>query len=161
MAERRLMDSGPKTVTVSSGSFEPNQQIPRKHTCQGENSSPHLNVSNLPGDARAFAIVMDDPDAPRGTFTHWLAWNVPADRADLPENVDLSELGADEGKNDFNETGYGGPCPPSGRHRYFVRVYALSERLDLPRGARRPDLEAAMDGKVVAWGELMGTYEKS
>jgi hypothetical protein len=101
-------------------------------------------------------MIMDDPDAPVGTFTHWTVWNIDPKTALIPENTSIGT----EGANDFGDTGYGGPCPPSGTHRYFFKLYALSEKLQLPPGASRQQLEQAMEGKIIQQTQLMGTYSK-
>lgn len=151
----------PKTLTLESSAFPNGSEIPREFTCQGADVSPPLRIGGIPGDAAALALIMDDPDAPRGTFTHWTFWDLPPNVTDLPRDVDVESLGASEGMGDFGSPGYGGPCPPSGSHRYFLRVYALREPLGLEKGASVDDLRRAMEGKMLAWGELMGTYRKS
>lgn len=152
---------GPKNVQVSSPAVLQGRPIPPRHTCSGEDVSPLLRVAGIPPNAKALAVIMDDPDAPRGTWLHWTAWNLPATTKELGEGVDVAKLGGREGLTDNGDTGYGGPCPPPGKpHRYFFKVYALSETLPTGAGARLADLEAAMKGKVLAWGELMGTFQR-
>ena len=143
--------------TVTSPAFAEGQPIPRQFTCDGDDVPPALSVSDPPQGPRSFAIIMDDPDAPRGTFTHWLAYDIPADG-----NV-LHTAKAKTLKNDFGRTGYGGPCPPPGHgpHRYFFTVYALDvPSLEL-RGRSRADLEAALEEHTLATARLMGRYERS
>lgn len=150
----------PQSLSLTSSAFRHGEPIPREFTCQGDDVSPPLAWAGVPREARALALVMDDPDAPRGTFTHWTWWDAPADAKSLAKGEPAAKLGAKEGRTDFDATGYGGPCPPTGSHRYFFRLYALREPLGLPAGARVADVWKALDGRVLAWGELMGTYRK-
>ena len=140
-------------MQLSSSAFKDNQAIPREYSCDGANKSPELLLSDAPAETRGLVIIVDDPDAPGGTFLHWLAYNIePTNR--IPENASLGTQGA----NDFGNKGYGGPCPPSGTHRYFFRVYALDNTLDLPAGAALEAVEEAMKGHVLAETQLIGTY---
>jgi len=148
-------DSGMK---ITSPSFQENAFIPSKYTCDGENINPPLAVSDVSADAKSLALIVDDPDAPVGTFVHWLVWNIPPSVSEIKEG-NLSE-GSVQGTNDFGKREYGGPCPPSGTHRYFFRLYALSQELNLPEGARREELEKAMEGKIIDTAELVGRYSK-
>jgi Raf kinase inhibitor-like YbhB/YbcL family protein len=136
--------------------------IPKKYTCDGADVSPALNWHEAPTGTQSFALIADDPDAPVGTWTHWIIWNIPAKTSALPEGVPKvgdSGDGARQGKNDFKRIGYGGPCPPSGNpHRYFFKLYALDAKLDLKAGASRGELEPAINGHLLAHTELMGTY---
>lgn len=150
-----------KTVEVSSRGFGQEGAIPRKYSCQGTDVSPPLDIANLPEGTKAWAIIVDDPDAPGKTFLHWTAWNLPADTTSIPEGADIGELGGREGTTDFGDVGYGGPCPPSGTHRYFFRVYALDDELDVPEGANIDELREAVGEHALAYGELLGTYAKS
>lgn len=152
--------AAPKTLRVTSTAFADGDPIPREFTCQGEDVSPPLAVGGVPPGAKSLALIVDDPDAPRGTWTHWTAWDLPSATRTLPRGVDVAKLGGREGLNDSHGVGWEGPCPPSGTHRYFFKVYALAAPLGLPRGAKRPDVERAMADKVLAWGELMGRYAK-
>lgn len=130
-------------MQLTSGAFEETQAIPREYTCDGMNQSPELKISDAPGGTRSLTLIFDDPDAPGGTFLHWLAYDIePTDR--IPENASPGT----QGVNDFGKRGYGGPCPPSGTHRYFFRVYALDSTVDLPPGSGRRDVEGAMEGHV-------------
>ena len=151
-------------IQVTSGSFQTNQVIPKKFTCDGENLSPSLAWSNLPVGSKSLAIVCEDPDAPAGNFLHWLIFNIDPVIGGLPEGVSekSSVIGlALQGKNGFGKVGYGGPCPPRGAtHRYFFRIYALDKTLELNSGAARPDLAKAMQGHVLGEGELMGLYSR-
>ncbi len=140
---------------ISSGS-----EFPKRNTCDGSDVSPPLAWQDAPAGTQAFALILDDPDAPSGTFTHWLLWDLPASTTQLPENLPKSgEIfgGGKQGRNDFGRTGYGGPCPPPGKpHRYFFRLYALDRPLGLRAGAGRGELERAMHGRVLGQAELMG-----
>ncbi|HVL47261.1 MAG TPA: YbhB/YbcL family Raf kinase inhibitor-like protein [Candidatus Thermoplasmatota archaeon] len=146
-----------KSLTPRSPAFAAGGPIPPRHTCEGDDVAPAIEFGPRPVGTCAVALLVDDPDAPRGAFTHWVAWNLPADLDALPEGADVTALGGLEGRNDFADVGYRGPCPPSGTHRYFFKVYALDALLDLPRGARRSTFEDAIAGHVLAWGETMGT----
>lgn len=143
-------------MDIKTPAFSPEGSIPREYTCDGENKNPELQISETPSEAKSLVLIVDDPDAPGGTFLHWLLYNIdPADR--IPE----ASAPGTEGANDFGKTAYGGPCPPSGSHRYYFRLYALDSTLDVPAGADRSEVERAMKGHVVAEAELMGTYSRS
>jgi len=144
-------------MKVTSTAFTEGGNIPSKFTCDGPDLSPPLKVEGAPAEAKALLVVVDDPDAPSGLFTHWLVWNLDPKSGSIPED---GAPGGTEGKNDFGKTGYGGPCPPSGSHRYYFRVYALDQPLNLKSGARRKEVDAAMKGHVIAQGELMGRYAR-
>jgi len=144
-----------KTLTVKSSSFESNGSIPAKYTCTGANISPELTITGIPDGTKSLALIMDDPDAPKGVFVHWVMWNIPV-RDKIAEG---STPGA-EGKNGKNENKYTGPCPPSGTHHYHFKIYALNVKLDLPISTDKEALLKAMDGHIIASGELIGTYEK-
>lgn len=149
---------------LETKAFPKGGEIPRKYTCSGEDVSPALSWSGAPQGARSFVLVVEDPDAPSGTFTHWIVYDLPAETRQLPENVsktgDLSG-GGRQGGNGFRRTGYGGPCPPPGKaHRYFFRLYALDSTLNLPSGASRQEVESAMRGHVIAQAELMGKFAR-
>jgi len=138
--------------------------IPVPYTCDGQDLSPPLRWDDVPPTTQSFALICDDPDAPRGTFVHWVLFNLPADRRSLPEGVPGDRVLADggiQGKNDFGNFGYGGPCPPSGSHRYFFKLYALDRALDLPPGATKSQVITAMQGHQVAKAELIGNYQRS
>lgn len=150
-------------LKVISAAFKEGESIPRQYTCQGVNISPPLEWSGVPKAAKSIAIIADDPDAPSGTFTHWVLYNLPADKIGLIENTPPAETlpgGGMQGENDFHKTGYGGPCPPSGTHRYFFKIYALDSELSLKAGASKTDVEQAMQGHIIAQGQLMGRYQK-
>jgi Raf kinase inhibitor-like YbhB/YbcL family protein len=144
--------------TLTSSAFAPGGMIPPRYTCDGENLSPPLSWSSPPIGTDSLALIMDDPDAPVGTFTHWLAWGIAPEARGLAEG----QAGPVEGRNDFGLTGYAGPCPPPGhgRHRYVFRLYALESKLGLPAGASRQKLEQALKGHVLAVAELVGAYER-
>ena len=151
-------------LTVSSLAFSNGDRIPAKFTCQGQDVSPPLAWGNPPAGTRSFALIVDDPDAPAGIFTHWVLFNIPADSRTLPEAVPAqAELsgGARQGKNDSGRTGYYGPCPPpGGQHRYQFTLYALDKMLDLAAGASKKQLLSAMQGHILAQGRLTGTYQR-
>ncbi len=155
---------GGARLAVESSSFAPGAAIPRRHTCDGEDVSPALSWSGAPESTRDFAVVCEDPDAPGGTFVHWVIWGIPKSAASLPEGIATGDhvagfASACQGTNGFRVRGYRGPCPPPGRpHHYHFRVYALGERIDLPAGSTVERLRAAMSGHVVAEGEIVGTY---
>jgi Raf kinase inhibitor-like YbhB/YbcL family protein len=155
-------------LTLTSPAFSNEETIPRQYTCDGADQSPPLRWTGAPPETQSFALIVHDPDAPRGDFTHWVLFDIPADMAEIPEGAapDGVGTGAERrrgGTNDFGKEGYGGPCPPPGhgRHRYFFTLYSLDRgNLGLGRGARRAEVEAAMQGHVLAQAQLMGTYER-
>jgi len=144
-------------LDITSGAFAEGDTIPRRHTCEGEDVSPPLAWTGVPEGTRSLALIVDDPDAPVGTFTHWLAWGI-----DPGGTLAEGEAAPREGRNDFGEVGYRGPCPPPGhgRHRYFFRLYALDTELDLEPGASRDELERSLEGHALETAELMGGYER-
>ena len=143
---------------LESSAFENAQAIPSRHSCEGEDLSPPLRWSNLPEGTRSLALVVDDPDAPGGVFTHWVAWGLDPGAEGLGEAQSVSR----EGRNGFGTTGYRGPCPPPGhgRHRYVFRLYALDSEPELTAGAAKTELERAIEGHVLTTAELVGTYER-
>ena len=147
---------------MTSTAIREGQPIPKQHTDDGRNLSPPLQWGEPPTGTRSLALICEDPDAPRGTFTHWVIFNLPADARELSEGVPAEATpsnGAVQGKNDFGKMGYGGPAPPPGKpHRYFFKLYALDQQLDLPAGAGKQNVQAALTGHVLAEGQLMGTY---
>ena len=148
-------------IKLTSVAFKDGQSIPAPYTCDGVNISPPLEWSGLPKTTKTVAIIVEDPDAPSGTWVHWVLYNLPADNIGLVENVPASEnlkAGGFQGKNDFGKIGYGGPCPPSGTHHYFFKIYALDSELPLKAGATKAELMKAMEGHIVLEGQLMGTY---
>ncbi len=145
-------------LTLTSPAFENEGSIPAKFTCDDLDISPELTISGVPEGTTSLALIVDDPDAPGGTWTHWTAWNIPPDTTRIPENTVLQ--GVTEGLTDFGVPGYGGPCPPVGVHRYFFKLHALDIMLDLPASATPDDITAAMEGHVKAEAVLMGRYER-
>jgi Raf kinase inhibitor-like YbhB/YbcL family protein len=150
--------------TVTSSAFAAGAEIPATYTCKGEDVSPPLQWSGAPPNTASFAIVMDDPDAPSGTWVHWVIWNIPATAQSLPAGVakdgQLPE-GARQGRNSFGKVGYNGPCPPAGQtHRYFLRLYALDGTLNMMAGAPRAQVDGAIQGHILAQTEYMGTFHK-
>ena len=141
---------------ITSPAFEHNGRVPPKYSCNGANTNPPLMIEDIPPGTKSVAIIVDDPDAPGGTFLHWLIWDI-APTTEIAEN---SAPGT-EGKNDFGKVAYGGPCPPSGTHRYFFRVHALSTTVNLAEGSSRDDLERAMNGYILAEAELIGLYAQT
>jgi len=147
-----------KTMRIAS-IFENGDNIPAKYTCDGDDLNPALFIESPPAETKSFVLIVDDPDAPGRTFLHWTIWNIPPETREIKSGV--LPNGATEGITDFGQTGYGGPCPPSGTHRYFFRLYALNELLDLPEGATLGELQDAMDGKILSVAEFMGEYARS
>lgn len=155
-------------LTLTSPAFTDQGAIPARYTCDGDDVSPPLQWSDAPAGARSFVLIIDDPDAPdpaapRRIWVHWVLYNLPASLAEIPEGASAGSLGAGVrvALNDSNEPGYGGPCPPKGRHRYFHKLFALDTELpDLGPRAKRADVEKAMAGHVLAEATLMGTYER-
>jgi Raf kinase inhibitor-like YbhB/YbcL family protein len=145
-------------LTILSSAFSEGDEIPTRYTCDGDDLSPPLSWSGTPDGTQSMALITDDPDAPIGTFVHWVIFDIPPDTASLPEGV--SDVGI-QGENGFGRMGYGGPCPPQGpSHRYFFKLYALDTSLDLPSSAKKSDVEMAMQGHVLTQGQLMGTYKR-
>lgn len=163
-------EEAPMTIRLESPAFEAGGTIPRKYTCDGEDLSPPLAWSGVPEAARSLVLICDDPDAPRGTWTHWVLYDLPAEVTGLPEGLPIegtvpipaggAEQVARQGRNDFRKLGYGGPCPPSGSHRYFFRLYALDTTTGPEPGATRQEVLKALAGHVLAQGELMGRYAR-
>ena len=150
-------------ITVTSTAFEEAGSIPAKYTCDGEDVSPPLAWIGVPEGTKSIALICDDPDAPMGTWVHWVLYNLPADAAGLPEGVPAEKTlptGARQGTSDFKKIGYGGPCPPRGTHRYYFKLYALDATVDLAPGATKRQLLRAMEGHVLAQGQLMGRYKR-
>lgn len=152
------------TLKVTSTAFDEGGMIPSRYTADGDDISPPLQWEGLPEGTKSVAIINDDPDAPMGTWVHWLVWNIPPTVSSLAEDRPADEQwpdGTRQGTTDFGRIGYGGPAPPSGTHRYFFKVYALDTMLDLPAGATKPQLEKAMEGHILAQGQLVGKYSRS
>ncbi len=150
-------------ITVTSPAFEWMKAIPSKYTCDGADVSPPLAWQGVPEGARSIVLICDDPDAPAGTWVHWVCYDIPPTVDSLAENqpkADTLACGGKQGMTDFRRVGYGGPCPPGGTHRYFFKVYALDTMLNLPAGNTQTDIEKAMKGHVKAQGELVGVYSR-
>ena len=143
------------SLNVSSTAFTAGGPIPSQYTCDGANINPPLDIQGIPEYAKCLALIVDDPDAPAGTWVHWVVWNIP-----VSSNLVENRVPGTEGLNDFHKHHYGGPCPPSGTHRYFFKVYALDALLDLSDNTKKAGLENAMIGHVLASGELMGLYKR-
>ena len=155
----------PMTMKLFSPAFGSSEPIPRRYTCDGEDVSPPLRWSGVPGGTRSLALIVDDPDAPdpaapKMVWSHWVVYNLPPGMDGLPEGIASLPAGALDGINDWNRVGYGGPCPPVGRHRYFFRLYALDAVLPNLERPSRPELLQAMQGHVIAEAELVGTYQR-
>ncbi len=152
------------TFSISSSSFSQSAEIPRKFTCDGADVSPDLTWTAPPAGTQSFALIADDPDAPVGTWTHWVLYDLPAQTTVLPEGVskvDEVPSGGRQGRNDFRKIGYGGPCPPPGKpHRYFFKLYALDRMLNLKPGSDKQEVEQAMQNHVLGKAELMGKYQR-
>jgi Raf kinase inhibitor-like YbhB/YbcL family protein len=153
-----MLSTSTQVLTLHSSAFAANQPIPTQFSCEGANLSPPLSISHVPAQAKSLALIVDDPDAPRGTFTHWLLWNIPPETNAIAEGQPPAK--AEEGLNDFGKLGYGGPCPPSGTHRYRFRLFALDTDLNLPNGAGIVELERALRPHVLAESLLVGTYKR-
>jgi hypothetical protein len=151
-------------MELTSLAFSESGSIPLKYTCDGDNVSPPLKWAALPGNVKSFALIVDDPDAPRGVFVHWLLYGLPPSENGLAEGIGVEGTaagGGNQGKNGFGKIAYGGPCPPTGEHRYFFHLYALDDDLSTLRpGASRNELESAMRGHVLEEAVLMGRYRR-
>lgn len=151
-------------MQLTSTAFTEGSPIPAQHTCDGTNSSPPLKWSGVPAEAKSLALIADDPDAPMGTWVHWVVYDLPPTTTELAEGVAKSQFipgGAKQGLNDFRHLGYGGPCPPPGKaHRYFFKLYALDTQLELKPGATKKEVEGAMAKHILAEGHLLGTYKR-
>ncbi len=151
-------------LTLSSPAFTAGAQIPKEYTCEGKDDSPALSWSGAPGGTKRFALIADDPDAPMGTWVHWVVYDLPGDASGLPRAVPTTETltgGGKQGVNDFRKTGYGGPCPPPGRpHRYFFKLYALDAPTNLKPRASKAQVLRAIEGHVLGQAELMGTFQR-
>jgi Raf kinase inhibitor-like YbhB/YbcL family protein len=158
----------PMSLTITSTAFQHNGEMSSVFTCQGKDLSPPLHWQGVPANARSLVLIVDDPDAPdpkapKMTWVHWVLYNLPPDSRGLPEGCTSADLpvGTREGLNDWKRTGYGGPCPPIGRHRYFFKLYALDQVLETMGRPDKGRIEAAMKGHILAQAELVGTYEKT
>ena len=150
-------------IKVTSSAFAEGGLIPAKYTCDGSDISPPLQWEAVPEGTKSIALISDDPDAPMGTWVHWVLFNLPAESKGLEENIPQDKTlpnGARQGLTDFGRIGYGGPCPPSGTHRYFFKIYALDTKLDLAAGAKKSELLKAMEGHILGQGQLIGKYKR-
>lgn len=160
-AEDTMAASGKFTIT--STLFKNGEMIPQKYTCDGKDISPALKWESLPTQTQSIALIADDPDAPAGTWVHWVIFNIPPTTTELPEAIPTTDRllnGGLQGKNDFGNNGYGGPCPPGGTHRYYFKLYAVDTMLKLSAGITKADLLKAMEGHIVAQAEVMGRYSR-
>lgn len=153
------------SLQLTSDAFTNGQSIPAKYSCKGRNLSPALAWNEPPAGIQSFALIMDDPDAPGGTWVHWVLFNIPAEARSLPEDLPVTGKNVDPhaifvGSNSWGDIGYGGPCPPSGTHRYYFKFYALDTTISLLPGATKEQLLREMDGHILAQAELMGTFSK-
>lgn len=145
-------------MIIQSPVFENHASIPDKYTCQGADVSPPLKFLDIPSGTKSLALIMDDPDAPNGTFDHWILWNLLPQTAELVEGT---KIGVPQGLNHFGSVGYRGPCPPTGQtHRYFFKLYAIDVLLDLEEGATKSEVQKALEGHIISEAELVGTYQK-
>jgi len=142
-------------LTVTSDAFTDGGPIPTKYTCEGENINPPFDIGTFPDNTQCLALIMEDPDATKGIFTHWVMWNIP-----ITTRIEENSAPGTQGNNSYGKPKYAGPCPPSGTHRYYFRIYALSQPLNLPEGASKEDLVTAMKDYVISFAEYMGRYEK-
>jgi Raf kinase inhibitor-like YbhB/YbcL family protein len=154
---------GGNIMELKSSAFDEGAMIPEKYTCDDIDISPPLNWTSGPQGTKTYAIICDDPDAPMGTWVHWVIYNLPENQNELSEDVPPVEnlpSGAKQGRNDFGKIGYGGPCPPGGIHRYFFKIYALSEELNVDAGVTKSELLKEMEGHLLSEGQLMGRYKR-
>ena len=144
-----------KELRITSPVFKNNEFIPSNYTCDGDDVNPPLHIQGLPQETQSLVLIVDDPDAPMGTWDHWVVWNIPP-----AGKIEENGIPGVEGLNDFGRHSYGGPSPPSGTHRYFFKVYALDTKLNLDENSRKKDVEEAMEGHILAKGEIMGLYSR-
>ena len=142
-------------MKLTSPEFQNNKLIPKKFTCQGDDVNPPLVIEDIPKDAKSLALIVDDPDATTGTWVHWVVFDIP-----VVSKIEENSIPGKQGTNDFGRKGYGGPCPPSGTHRYFFKIYALKEKLNLDEGIRKEDLEEIIQEHILGKVELIGLYKK-
>jgi Raf kinase inhibitor-like YbhB/YbcL family protein len=145
-----------KALTVHSSAFAPEGYIPSRYTCDGLDYNPPLEIAHIPEEAQSLAVIVDDPDAPKGTWVHWVIWNIPVTRF-----IKEKSVAGEQGLNDFHTHHYNGPCPPNGTHRYFFKIYALDTILQLSPKTTKADLEKAMSGHIIGFGELIGLYKRA
>ena len=157
LAASATFGAGGAKMKITSSAFQEGGNIPSKFTCDGSDTSPPLQITGVPSGAKTLVLIADDPDAPGGLFTHWLVWNIPPQTNSIAEGTAPKGV---HGTNDFGKSGYKGPCPPPGTHRYSFKIFALDRELDLRSGAKRSQVEVAIKGHVVAQGELVGRYSR-
>jgi Raf kinase inhibitor-like YbhB/YbcL family protein len=145
-------------LNINSPAFKNNSHIPEKYTCDGQDLNPPLLIENVPSRAKSLALIVDDPDAPAGTWVHWVVWNIPPGSKEIKENS--VPQNAQQGINDFGKHNYGGPCPPPGTHRYFFKLYALDTLLNLGANSTKADLENAMAGHIIEQAQIIGLYKR-
>ena len=150
-----LKGKGGENMKLESPAFKHNNSIPKKYTCDGEDVNPYLYISDLPEGTKSLALIVDDPDAPMGTWVHWIVFNIP-----VVPSIEEDSIPGTQGYNDFGRNDYGGPCPPSGVHRYFFKIYALDLTLDLKQGSKKFAVEKAMQGHILGKAELIGLYSR-
>jgi len=148
-------------LTLKSNAFQNEGIIPSRYTCDGDDISPQLAWDDIPVGTQSFALICDDPDAPVGTWDHWILFNIPATTKEFPENMQNLPAGTQQGKNSWDKTGYGGPCPPDKMHRYFFRLYALDTVLEISPGSTKGEVLLALKGHTLAEAELMGQYDRN
>jgi hypothetical protein len=154
---------GEEKMEIKSKAFEEGGMIPKKYTCDGMDVSPPLMWASVPEGTKSLALICDDPDAPRGTWVHWVIFDIPVETRELPENIPPQRTlanGAKQGINDFRKIGYGGPCPPGGTNRYYFKLYALDTKINLESGATKAELLKAMEGHILSESQLMGRYKR-
>ena len=149
------VSKGEGIMTITSPAFLPNAYIPKEYTCQGRNVNPELNISGIPDGAKSLVLIMDDPDAPGGTWVHWVVYNMP-----VIFKIEKGTVPGQQGYNDFGRVAWGGPCPPSGTHKYFFKAYALDTTLSFVQAPRKADVLKAMEGHILSQAELIGLYHK-
>ncbi|MFP4082967.1 MAG: YbhB/YbcL family Raf kinase inhibitor-like protein [Candidatus Aminicenantes bacterium] len=143
------------SMKLTSPEFQHNEKIPQKFTCDGEDVNPALNIADIPEGAKSLVLIVDDPDAPMGTWVHWVVYDIPT-----TSQINQDSIPGIQGMNDFGKKNYGGPCPPSGTHRYFFKLYALDQQLNQEEGLKKEDVEKAMEGHILAQAELIGLYKR-
>jgi len=148
-------EQGGETMKITSPAFKHNEMIPRKYTCQGDDINPPLNLEGIPANTKSLVLIVDDPDAPMGTWVHWVVFDIPVVGSIIEDSIP-----GKQGYNDFGRNNYGGPCPPSGTHRYFFKLYALDTILNLKEGIKKQDLEKVMVGHILDEDEIIGLYKK-
>lgn len=157
------VNTGEEKMKIESSAFPEGGMIPEKYTCDGQDVSPPLSIADIPAGTQSLVLICDDPDAPAGTWVHWVLFNLPPNTALLKEGIPSEKIltnGAKQGINDFRRIGYGGPCPPGGTHRYYFKLYALHQMLDLDAGATKWQVAQAMKGHIIAEAQLMGKYKR-